>query len=429
MMSMVGINYRTILSRLIKLIGLSAGLAALLVVVNSTSSFATERTWTDIGHLGYSKTSARAMNDHGVVVGDSWVTGREYHAFVWQDGQLTDIGTSGENSTALDINNQGQVIGYRYPPDEESKVFIWQDGVMQDLPLDDASVRDINDHGQIVGSIANEGRRMPYVYDITTDTLTLLGSQGYAEGINNNGQIVGSRLVEGYSRATLWSDGETIDLGTVSGYPHSVATQINNNGNIIGWLADEYNWTQRAFYWHNGVMQEIGPGDLGTWNVPNGINDHDQVFGSHYEADGDYVTPLLWQNNESELIENDELHFGYGVDINNTGQLVVNGAYGATYVSSATVSSQPVTIDDIIATVNQLFDNSELSYADTRLLTALLEKAKDKIEKPPATCRILTMTIDEIMQMNQEGKISTPATDTLISDIQKVRQSISCSTI
>lgn len=426
---MMGIKYRTILSRLTKLIGLSAGLATLLVVVNSTSSFAAERTWTDIGSLGYS-TWAHDINDHGMVVGDSRLTGYEYHAFIWQDGEMRDIGTSGESSTARDVNNRGQVIGYRYPGDE-SIVFVWQDGQMQDLTpiLGRASVQDINDHGQIVGTIIEGEDRTAYIYDTTSGDLTRLsGNHTDAYGINNHGQVVGSRLVDGYRQATLWSHGETINLGTVADYPNSVATHINDNGHIAGWLADGYYWTQRAFYWHDGTMQEIGPTPLGSWNIPHNINNHNQILGSHYEGDGEVAWPWLWENGKDELISTDDWQFGYGYGINNAGQIIVN-ADSHSYVSSATsIPPEPVTIDTIITKVNQWQQEGKLAWMDSVLMQAFLRQAKSQIEGDDiaAACLRLDIVIGQIDQLEQRGKLSSLEATELRNDVQSVALSIDC---
>lgn len=51
---------------------------------------------------------ANAINDGGQIVGRC-----KGHAFVWQDGKMTDLGTlpGGESSGAVAINDEGQVVG------------------------------------------------------------------------------------------------------------------------------------------------------------------------------------------------------------------------------------------------------------------------------------------------------------------------------
>ena len=71
----------------------------------------------DMGPLLSRRSQARAINDHGVVVGGSSLSGLE-QAFVWRDGvlaNLTDLippNTPGKLITATDINNLGQITVY-----------------------------------------------------------------------------------------------------------------------------------------------------------------------------------------------------------------------------------------------------------------------------------------------------------------------------
>ena len=76
-----------------------------------------ERAWlwaggkfTKLGTVGGLSVSADALNDNGQAIGHS-----RYHAFLWQNGAMTDLGTLPRFPDAAhwpkDINNQGQVVG------------------------------------------------------------------------------------------------------------------------------------------------------------------------------------------------------------------------------------------------------------------------------------------------------------------------------
>lgn len=132
-----------------------------------------DNTIVDLGALPGSSGSSQAMglNDRGWVVGYSNFAGStlssQTHAFVYQHGAMTDLGTLGGSSVATDVNNAGQIVGYSelsigsgaYHP------VLFAGGAVIDLVFaaDFASagfnvvngvgyeIYDINDLGQIVG--------------------------------------------------------------------------------------------------------------------------------------------------------------------------------------------------------------------------------------------------------------------------------------
>ena len=70
--------------------------------------------------------SAVALNDHGAVTGGIWTPDFKTHAFVWDDGVATDLGTGpGDRSWGLSINIRGDVIGYYLGPDFVPMAMIW----------------------------------------------------------------------------------------------------------------------------------------------------------------------------------------------------------------------------------------------------------------------------------------------------------------
>ena len=63
--------------------------------------------------------AAYGLNDAGQVVGWSEAVDGN-HAFLWDDGQMIDLGSG----TAVDINNAGQIVGW------SNRASIWSDGVL-----------------------------------------------------------------------------------------------------------------------------------------------------------------------------------------------------------------------------------------------------------------------------------------------------------
>jgi probable HAF family extracellular repeat protein len=162
---------------------------------------------TDLGTLpaGF-ESEAHGINNRGQIVGKSTAEFFLWHAFLWEKGKMTDLGSlGGIESRAEDINDRGQVVGSSRPPASINiHAFLWQDGKMTDL-------------GTLRGGL---------------DTV--------ASGINNHGQVVGSTrfaIDAGTAetwRAFLWEKGKMTDLGTLHGGNFGMATDINDRGQVVG---------------------------------------------------------------------------------------------------------------------------------------------------------------------------------------------------
>jgi probable HAF family extracellular repeat protein len=133
-----------------------------------------------------------------------------------------------------------------------------------------------------------------------TDLGTLLGgSSSQAFWISRNGLIAGNSqngeidpLITGLPeiRAVIWKDGKIIDLGTLEGGHESLASAVNNRGQVVGafnnTIPDPFSlvgdgYQVRAFLWRDGAME-----DLGTLGGPDAfaffVNERGQVTGQSY---------------------------------------------------------------------------------------------------------------------------------------------------
>ena len=256
---------------------------------------------------------AYSINNKGQIAGCS-----NDHAVVWFSGKVINIGAlpvmqnvplKVYDSLACGINNQGDVVGITdFVPTKRTKgssgmsffphVFLStpsrKPGVRNMIDLGDAGVGGtaaINVHGQIACELGDSatlwtgGVRMP-----------IAPPPGYykvsAEGIGDNSSIVGSMTASatsgGGSRAFIWSNGYTLDIGTLGGR-NSVAFGVNATNQVVGTAstrattAKGSDGPQHAFLWQHGRMIDLNSVTTGAsgWVLEsaNAINNFGQIAG------------------------------------------------------------------------------------------------------------------------------------------------------
>ncbi len=258
------------------------------------------------------------MNRHGQIVGNAT---RNYlgeiHGYLWEDGVATDLGHLGGRITIPQaINNRGQIVGVSYVPDPPTPglpggvggaahAFLWEDGVMTDLGTFggfSSWADDINDRGQIVGYYNSDTIRA-FLWEAGRMT-EIVGPAGAGPGtvttmataLNNAGHVVGITIsATQLPRPFLWKDGHTTDLGTPAGGTSS-AVDINNHDQIVGWMTEGPVWGPVAplkpFLWEDGRITELGT--LGGISAqPVDINDHGEITGHSQTSTGD-THAFLW---------------------------------------------------------------------------------------------------------------------------------------
>ena len=107
---------------------------------------------------------ATAINDRGQVIGNSVFyfaggTSPTTRAYLWENGVRTDLGSLGGSwAFATAINDRGQIAGMSATASGEMHVFLWERGQMVDLgnpaPGAPLVVEWINGKGEVVGSTA-----------------------------------------------------------------------------------------------------------------------------------------------------------------------------------------------------------------------------------------------------------------------------------
>ncbi|MCX5891287.1 MAG: HAF repeat-containing protein [Deltaproteobacteria bacterium] len=183
--------------------------------------------------------SASGINAAGQVVGTSKSSTGLFHAFLYTDGVMQDLGGLHPTtilSEAYGINAAGQVVGNSYSSSGYYHAFLYSGGVMQDL-----------------GALP-----APYDHDC------------YAYAINAAAQVVGNsyRSSPHYPRAFLYSGGGMLDLGALPGDSYSEAHGINAAGQVVGFSYNSSPYNPRAWLYSGGVMLDL---NSLVQNLPAGV--------------------------------------------------------------------------------------------------------------------------------------------------------------
>jgi len=284
-----------------------------------------------------------ALNDSGQIVGIGNL-GRSDFAFLYTNGASVMIASG--YSSANDINDAGQVVGslgtnYFAPV----SAFSYSNGAITNLGTlsggGSSAAVGINASGDIVGTAAvspssNNSHVFVYRNGAMTDLGTLPGTtSSRGSQINDAGQIVGTASYpNGATHAFLYSAGAFTDLGTLPGATASFASGINDAGQVIGTSFNSAINTSHGFLYADGTMIDIGT--LGGQNTyVAGINKAGQVVGNSSTATSPSGDAFLYANGvmvdlNSAIDASLGINLIDAVAINNLGQIVAEGVSGGT---------------------------------------------------------------------------------------------------
>lgn len=226
--------------------------------------------------------NAHAINNAGQITGEFTTSTGNYHAFLYSNGQRTDLGAyGGNNSIGFAINDLGQVTGTVNPINIGSHAFLYSNGETS-IPGTLVEGRSINDAGEVAG-YTHQG---PAIYS-HGQTISLGTSGGVGFAINNAGQVTGYiRSGAVGQHAFLNSSGQMQDLGTLSGASYADGYAINNSGQVVGisgqilGIPGTFSGAH-AFLYSNGQMMDlndlIDPALGITLGEGTAINDKGQI--------------------------------------------------------------------------------------------------------------------------------------------------------
>lgn len=271
---------------------------------------------------------ATASNLHGQTVGISWThmpyelplgaastsTPYDGQATLWQQGTATLLpGLYNNYGEATDINNRGQIIGWSAQGSSGTIATVWNNNIptaLASLPGYEIHAYGINDQGIIVGSAKYENRVHVAVFWNSQNELQWLSgingqsASGVAIAVNENGVIAGTTSgADGRQHATIWVDGQALDLGLAGGWA-SFAYGLNNQGDVVGSHLGEYEGEigEYALLWQNGVAINLNSlanlPDNVVLTYAHDINDSGYIIAQGYINAGDdaeriYRTYLL----------------------------------------------------------------------------------------------------------------------------------------
>ena len=209
---------------------------------------------TDLGIVSNVYSAATCINDSGAIAGDAFDTTGN-HPFYWKNGVESNIATPGDQSSGAEaINDLGQVVGSSRLNDSTVHAFLWQNGGVTDLGTlsggYDSDAKGINNLGQAVGSSSLNGASglTAVLWNGGITDLGYIGVPGNATGwsvandINDAGVAVGTSTWASPTRfynnhAFVWRNAVMADLNdvadTTGGWELLVGVGISNRGDIL----------------------------------------------------------------------------------------------------------------------------------------------------------------------------------------------------
>ncbi len=235
----------------------------------------------NLGMFGGSSTSVTGINNVGQIIAVN--TNNEGYIYNSATGTLTGMGNLGGGGKPTDINDAGQVVG------SISASYGWHNFLYQNNSLTDIGTAGatyingwtyINNKGQITGTSTSGA----YISGLDGKGITYLTSSGSAYESNDSGQVIGSAFFSAAEKnhAFLYSGGILSDLGTFGGIM-SMALGINTKGQIVGYSYDsEYN--PSPFFYENGQTVDVWSqvANAAGWTIQRAydINDNGQIIGT-----------------------------------------------------------------------------------------------------------------------------------------------------
>ena len=284
--------------------------------------------------------------------------GTTTHAYVWENGSLTDLGALDNTVSSFSawISSNGIIAGASekaefdplvpgivdpsVPDFPETTAVVWHKGSITDIGFlpgggYESRAVSVNNRGEVVGSATN---LIPDANSFAVDSVFLL-SNGYkyqsrafiwdlrdgmrdlgtlgtgldaaAYAINEQGQVIGYSYKDTTTPggcttlelthavldmgAFIWDKQHGIrDVGNFGG-TCTFASDLNNHGQVVGSSNVSGDLYQRPFLWEKGVLRDLGGSLGGNGATATRINEKGEVVGSANLAGEQTFHATLWR--------------------------------------------------------------------------------------------------------------------------------------
>ncbi|WP_298236572.1 hypothetical protein [uncultured Azohydromonas sp.] len=223
------------------------------------------------------------------------VVSKSGSAYKYFSGAIENIGYPGMLTIPEDINNKGAVAGYYYNTSSIARAFLYSNGERSDLGTlggDFSIAYGINSKNEVVGTSSNgaafTSKAFLYSNGAMVDIFPNLSGSSVAAEINNHGDIVGwGQFSQGITNQGFAIRNDNLD---VFGGPETRARDINEKGVVVGESSN------KAFVYFRGMynLNNISIKPEG-WTITHatGINDSGLITAFGFNERGARVSMIL----------------------------------------------------------------------------------------------------------------------------------------
>src|SRR5271166_2202014 len=197
---------------------------------------------------GFSESEANSSNENGWTVGHA-TTGGQTKAFVYQRGRLTML--EGKNSRALAVNDHGEIVGQSAVNGKiPVTAVVWQNGTPRDVGGCCGGIaKGINNAGQVIGDLYDEGGRYrAFLWEREAGLKFIAPPNRYSSAIaiNRAGRVLVQELEHGIF---LFLGNDRRITIEIPGHQPADGRALNNADEVVGAFGPYFD-ADRAFLWN-----------------------------------------------------------------------------------------------------------------------------------------------------------------------------------